>query len=80
MCPDRFSLSFHIIKSALPEVERAIPGHGCELVHAMASVSDTALLAGLATGLALSWVLYDVGSSVMKSRRYREWKVSRHAD
>lgn len=79
MCPNRFSLTFQIIKSALPDAEKASPGHGCELLTAMSAVGDMALLAGLATGLALAYVLYECACSVLSSRRYLAWK-SRHGD
>lgn len=77
MCPNRFSFTFQLIKSLLPEAERASPGHGCQLLTAVSSVGDMALVAGIATGLALAWVLYDLASSVRGSRRYREWKAAR---
>jgi hypothetical protein len=80
MCPERLSLSFQIMKATLPDAERVMPGRGCELVNAMATVSDMALVVGLVTGLALAWLLYDIGSCVLNSRRYRAWKASRHAD
>ena len=80
MCPDRFSLSFQLFKTLLPDAERAVPGHGCELITAMATISDMALIVGSVTGFALAWVAYDIVSSILASRRYREWRAARHAD
>lgn len=76
MCPDRLSLSFQLMKSALPEAERAVPGMGCELLTGMAAIADAAIVVGLVTGLALAWVIYDVASRGQVSRRYRELKAA----
>ena len=80
MCPDRFSLTFQIIKSALPEAERASPGGGCELLTAFAAVGDVALIAGVVTGIALAYSAYELAGSILSSRRYRQWKASCNGD
>lgn len=80
MCPDRFSMSFQLFKTLLPEAELAIPGRGCELLTSMAAVSDMAMIVGVAIGLLLALTAYDVVSSILTSRRYREWKATHHAD
>ena len=80
MCPDRFSLSFQIFKTLLSDAERILPGKGCDLITALAAVSDVALIVGVLWGLALAWLFHDVYLRIVNSRRYRVWKAERHAD
>lgn len=74
MFPDRMSLAWYIFRGQLVDAERLSPGHGCELLTALATVVDAGLLAGFATGVFVAWVGYDLVGWVLRRREHR------HAD
>jgi len=60
MCPNRTSLTWYIIRGQLGEAERLLPGHGCDVLQALAAMADMGMIVGAVSALAIGWIMFDL--------------------
>jgi hypothetical protein len=80
MCPDRVSVIGYLLKGALWEAEKVLPGHGCELLEMLAIVGDAAFAFGAIFGILIFYAARGFFRWVISSDRYRRYREGRNAN